>query len=141
MQPPNALGSTLMLSGCPIWAQSLPILTWHLDEGSVRADRGSCLQCHCSNSSPNLWIFSFPASKATRAFLIWKCGVCAALLTFGLQRKARIGLGNNCFGALWCNKAWIKTDAHLVRAGVRNNQCCKGCRKGRERCWAADTEI
>lgn len=107
--------------------------------GWAGADRGSWgqwLQCHCSNSSPNLGIFSFPAAKATRDFLPWKCGVCAALLTPGLQRKARISLGNNCFRALWCNKAWIKADGCLVWVGVRNNQFCVLEGEGK-----ADTEI
>lgn len=63
-------------------------------------------------------------AKKPRFFLLWKCGVCAALITSGLQRKARISLGNRSFRALWCNKAWIKTDELLVQTGVRNNQFC-----------------
>lgn len=78
----------------------------------------------CSSSSPDLGALSFPAGKATRAFLPWKCGACAALLTPGLQSKARISLGNNYFRALGCNKAWIKPDGLLVRVGMRNNQFC-----------------
>lgn len=76
-------------------------------------------------SSPSL------LPKHPGLFLLWKCGVCAALLTPGLQRTARISLGNNYFRVLWCNKAWIKPDGHLVWVGVRNNQFCVLEREGK----------
>lgn len=79
-------------------------------------------QSSCSNSSPAPGILSFPPAKATKAFFAME--VWGSCCPSGLQRKARISLGNNCFRASWCHKAWIKPDGHLVQVGVRNNQFC-----------------
>lgn len=77
------------------------------------------MQCHCSlRSSPSL------LTKQPGLFCYGNVVYVLLFSHLGYKGKPE-SLGNNYFRALWCNKAWIKPDGHLVWVGMRNNQFCE----------------